>query len=46
MTDRTPKPCSCGKDAVEDGGAEGVCECCSRCEPARAALTKRQETSP
>jgi uncharacterized protein (DUF433 family) len=40
--DTTPKPCSCGKDAVEDGGAEGVCECCSECQP---ALTKRQESS-
>lgn len=24
--------CSCGARAVEDGGTEGVCECCTDCE--------------
>lgn len=23
--------CSCGKPSPEDGGKEGVCECCSTC---------------
>jgi hypothetical protein len=25
------RPCECGKDAPYDGGAEGVCPCCSTC---------------
>lgn len=25
--------CSCGKPVPEDGGKEGVCECCSTCSP-------------
>lgn len=24
--------CSCGAQAVEDGGTEGRCECCTGCE--------------
>jgi len=30
--------CSCGKPFPEDGGAEGICECCSTCNTAGGAL--------
>lgn len=28
-----PSGCECGKPVPFDGGAEGVCECCSTCSP-------------
>lgn len=34
------EPCSCGKPFLEDGGADGVCECCSGC------MTGREPTAP
>lgn len=30
-SEQVPPRCSCGKPAPEDGGREGVCECCSTC---------------
>lgn len=27
----TAERCECGKSAPFDGGAEGICECCSTC---------------
>lgn len=32
--------CSCGKPFPEDGGAEGVCECCSGCAGTRPEKTQ------
>jgi hypothetical protein len=40
-----PRPaCSCGKPFPEDGGAEGVCECCSTCTA--AAPAREEEGTP
>lgn len=38
--------CPCGKNAPQDGGAEGICECCSTCTADGARMTSRDSSVP